>query len=74
MDPLILEAAEPTLRRSVISAVSLTAHRTHHAVFPQEILENPSGIMADILFFRCDHHGAHQAHKVSLIPIPETSY
>ena len=30
--------------------------------------------MADLLFFRCDHHGAHQAHKVSLIPIPETSY
>ena len=46
MDPLILEAAEPTLRRSVIPAVSLTAHRTHHAVFPQEILENPSSVLA----------------------------
>ena len=46
MDPLILEVAEPTLRGSVIPAVSLAAHRAHPTVFPKEILESPSGIMA----------------------------
>ena len=46
MDPLILEAAEPTLRRGIIPAVSLAAHGALHAVFPQKILEHPGGILA----------------------------
>lgn len=46
MDPPILEAVGPTLRRGVIPAVSSAAHRTHHAIVPQKVLKHPGGILA----------------------------
>jgi len=46
MHPLILEAVEEALRRGVIPAVALPAHRTDHAVFLQPRLEGSACILA----------------------------
>lgn len=46
MHPLVFEAVEPTLRRRVIPAVSLSTHRAGHAVFLELVLECMAGVLA----------------------------
>ena len=45
MHSLVLEAVEPTLRRRVIPAVPLSAHRAGHAVFLEPVLKCLAGVL-----------------------------
>lgn len=65
MHPLVLEAVEPALRRRVIPAVSLSAHRAGHAVFCELVLKGMAGVLAAPVGMM------HQAHCRSL---PEPSH
>ena len=46
MHPLVLEAVEPALRRGVIPAVALAAHRADHAELGELVLKGMTGILA----------------------------
>jgi hypothetical protein len=46
MHPLVLEAVEPALRRRVIPAVPLPAHRAGHAVGLELVLKDMAGVLA----------------------------
>ncbi len=46
MHTLVLEAVEPALRRCVIPAIPLSAHRAGHAVFLEFVLKRLAGVLA----------------------------
>jgi PAS domain S-box-containing protein len=46
LQPLVLEAVEPALRRRIVPAVSFPAHRAGHAVRLELVLKGMAGILA----------------------------
>ena len=45
MHPFVLQAVKETLRRCVVPAVTLAAHRAHHAVFSELALERMARVL-----------------------------